>query len=165
MAESLRLILDDEDATVRLGRRLGAALRAAGPPSLVMFLEGDLGAGKTTLARGFLAALGHEGRVPSPTYTLIEPYEVGGYRVLHVDLYRIHTAAEVEDLGLLDQLGAGTVALIEWPERGGRYLPEPDLRLRLEQRTPGRSLDGVAETPAGREVLGRMTDIGTKTAT
>jgi tRNA threonylcarbamoyladenosine biosynthesis protein TsaE len=161
----LRLILDDEDATVRLGRRLGAALRAAGPPSLVMFLEGELGAGKTTLARGFLAALGHEGRVPSPTYTLIEPYEVGGYRVLHVDLYRIRTAAEVEDLGLLDQLGAGAVALIEWPERGGRYLPEPDIRLRLEQRPPGRSLDCVAETPAGREVLDRMADMGAKTPT
>lgn len=119
----------------------------------MIYLEGDLGAGKTTFARGFLAALGHPGRVPSPTYTLIEPYELAGYLVYHIDLYRIRDASELDDLDLAGQLGQGSVALIEWPSHGGDQLPPADLKLHLELLAEGRALSGCGCTPAGREVL------------
>ncbi len=153
MAESHGLILADSNATEEQGRRLGAALCAVRPDELIVYLEGELGAGKTTLVRGFLAALGHHGRVPSPTYTLVEPYDVSGYRVCHIDLYRILGPADVEGLGLADQLGPGTVALIEWPERGAGELPPPDIRLHLEIAGAGRVLQRLALSKAGRAVL------------
>ncbi|GMW05696.1 MAG: tRNA (adenosine(37)-N6)-threonylcarbamoyltransferase complex ATPase subunit type 1 TsaE [Gammaproteobacteria bacterium] len=153
MAESDCLILADASATEEQGRRLGAALLAVRPRELIVFLEGDLGAGKTTLVRGFLRALGHRGRVPSPTYTLIEPYEVAGFRVCHIDLYRIRAPAEVDGLGLADQLGPGSVALIEWPERGAGELPLADIRLCLEIAADGRLLQRLGTSEIGRSVL------------
>lgn len=153
MAEPRSLTLADAAATHEAGRGLGRALRASRPDSLVIFLEGDLGAGKTTLARGFLESLGHVGRVPSPTYTLVEPYEVAGYRVCHVDLYRIRAPAELEDIDLAGQLGPGSVALIEWPERGAGHLPAPDLRVALEIAGTGRRLRLCACSPAGESML------------
>jgi tRNA threonylcarbamoyladenosine biosynthesis protein TsaE len=156
VAEPGPLTLADAAATHEAGRRLGAALRTSRPGSLVVFLEGDLGAGKTTLARGFLESLGHVGRVPSPTYTLVEPYQVGGYRVCHVDLYRIRSPAEIEDIDLAGQLGPGSVALIEWPERGAGHLPAPDLRVALELAGTQRRLRFRACSPAGESLLHAM---------
>lgn len=156
MAEPAPLILADADATRSYGARLAAAVSADAPPSLIVYLEGELGAGKTTLARGFLQALGHAGRVPSPTYTLIEPYALAGYRVYHVDLYRIRHAGELDDLDIAGQLSTGTVALIEWPDHGAGHLPPPDLRIALDLRPAGRGLTAFATSTAGRGVLARL---------
>ena len=155
MAESRRLSLADDRATLEQGRRLGAALLAVRPAALMVFLQGELGAGKTTLVRGCLAALGHQGRVPSPTYTLIEPYELSGLRVFHVDLYRLRAAAEIEGIGLGEEIGPGAIALIEWPERGAGWLPQPDLRLRLEIVPQGRRLECEPVSAIGQTILDR----------
>lgn len=156
MAESSPLTLADAPATREEGARLAIALQDIRPPQLTVYLEGDLGAGKTTLARGFLQALGHRGRVPSPTYTLVEPYELSGYRIYHVDLYRIRDARELEHLGLSEQLDSGVVTVIEWPEHGAGHLPSPDLRLRLQCLAAGRSLTYEALTEPGRLLIERM---------
>lgn len=133
--------LADPAATERLGFALAAELTQRGA---VIFLQGELGTGKTTLVRAILQKLGITGRVRSPTYTLIESYEVAGRAVFHLDLYRLNSSAEVEYLGLRDLDAVTDLLLIEWPERGGDCLPRPDLSLRL-------GYDGV-ETDAGRHV-------------
>jgi tRNA threonylcarbamoyladenosine biosynthesis protein TsaE len=156
MAESGPLILAGPLETREVGARLAAALLAARPQVLTVYLEGELGAGKTTLARGFLEALGHKERVPSPTYTLVEPYLLSGYRVYHIDLYRIRTASELEHLGLAEQFESGVVTLIEWPEHGGDYLPTPDIRVRLGSIPEGRLLTYEALTDRGSLVTARL---------
>jgi tRNA threonylcarbamoyladenosine biosynthesis protein TsaE len=150
---SVRFVLADPGATAVLGDALAAAISAARPVGLTVHLSGGLGAGKTALARAVLRGLGYRGRVPSPTYTLVEPYEAGGYRVVHADLYRLVTPGDADDLGLREALGAGTLALVEWPERGAGRLPPPDLRVALELAGSGRQADLHAVSPAGRAVL------------
>lgn len=117
-----------------LGRTLGQALGAAGAGVLVVAIEGELGAGKTTLVGGVLRAAGVTGPVRSPTYTLVEPYEAGGRQLYHIDLYRLTDPREVEALGLRDLLGSSAVLLIEWPSRGKGMLPPADLELAIEYR-------------------------------
>lgn len=152
MAEPARLDLRDASATVAAGRRLAAAVSRVRPGSLVIYLEGELGAGKTTFARGFLAGLGHAGRVPSPTYTLIEPYDVPGYRVFHIDLYRIRDPRELADLGLAELTDPGAIALVEWPEQGVGHLPPADLRICLSLSGGGRMLAVIPVSPVGISV-------------
>jgi len=132
---------DDEAALVAFARALAPALRAGG----VVYLHGDLGAGKTTLARALIGALGVEGRVKSPTYSLIESYRLPDLSIHHLDLYRIADPGELEWLALdeLDRGGANLV-LVEWPERGAGSLPQPDLVLHLAHAEPGRTLNAVA---------------------
>ena len=129
--------------------RLGAALAAACPRPFVVFLEGDLGAGKTTLVRGFLRALGHAGAVRSPTFTLLEPYALPAGPVYHLDLYRLAHPDELAYLGLRDLLGGQSILLVEWPERGQGELPAPDLRIAIEHLAAGRRVRLVPVTPAG----------------
>jgi tRNA threonylcarbamoyladenosine biosynthesis protein TsaE len=145
-------MLQDAAATETAGAILANALPRADGEALRIFLCGELGAGKTTFTRGFLRGLGYAGRVPSPTYTLVEPYEVAGRQVWHLDLYRLGDGAELEYLGLDEMGGAGSVLLIEWPERGAGYLPSEDLSLVLKVISNGRSLSMSARTPPG-EVL------------
>jgi len=116
-------------------------------------LTGDLGAGKTTLVGGLLAALGHVGPARSPTYSLIEPYRFAGRDVYHCDLYRLRDPEELEDLGLRDLLTGSSVLLVEWPERAGDRLREPDLHLHLEYAEAGRQVAVEARSEAGRRVL------------
>lgn len=111
--------------------RLGADILAKHASPLRVYLEGDLGAGKTTLVRGALRALGHRGPVKSPTYTLIEPYEAGGQRLYHLDLYRLSDPGELEYLGLRELLAEPAWVFIEWPERGRPWLPPADLTVRI----------------------------------
>jgi len=130
-------LLADPAATAHFGEILARGLPGGQRPPLILYFEGELGAGKTSLIRGLLAGLGHRGRVPSPTYTLVEPYLLDRYRVLHVDLYRLRDPAELDDLGLADELaapddrGRGSLLLAEWPSRGAGRLPHPDLVLQL----------------------------------
>lgn len=126
MSQEVTVALPDEAATMALGEQLSKAIGGAGGS---VWLQGDLGAGKTTLARSFIQAQGHGGRVVSPTYTLMEPYDVGGRRLLHLDLYRIADAEELEFLGIRDMETDEDLLLVEWPERGKGLLPRPDLRL------------------------------------
>jgi len=152
MTREATVVLADADATAALGARLAAAL----PPRLVIYLEGDLGAGKTTLTRALLHAAGHEGRVRSPTYTLIEPYRLGERAYYHLDLYRLADPEELEYLGLRDLLVEPCVLLIEWPSRGQGMLPPPDLIIRLWPVGDGREAALSAASPAGEEVLSRL---------
>ncbi|MGD8643402.1 MAG: tRNA (adenosine(37)-N6)-threonylcarbamoyltransferase complex ATPase subunit type 1 TsaE [Chromatiales bacterium] len=131
-------------------RMLGAALATACEDGLIVYLQGPLGSGKTTLVRGFLQALGYEGGVRSPTYTLVEPYRIAGRDIYHFDLYRLGAPEELEYLGLRDYLVPEAVWLVEWPERGQDLLPAPDLRVRLEHAGSARRVELTAETARGR---------------
>lgn len=141
------LRLDDADATDALGR----ALALTRPRPGVLHLAGDLGAGKSTLARALLRALGVTGPVRSPTYTLVERYPVVGGEAWHLDLYRIGDPGELEFLGL-DPAEAG-LWLVEWPERAGAALPSPDLAIELIHRPFGRDAQLTPVSPVGNEWL------------
>jgi tRNA threonylcarbamoyladenosine biosynthesis protein TsaE len=147
------LIAATAEETEACGARLARVLPAAHPQALQLHLHGDLGAGKTTLARGFLQALGYSGVVRSPTYTLVETYALGAVTVVHADLYRLQDAAEFEALGLRDLALAGHVWLIEWPQRGGRWLPAADINVTLEAQPAFHSIDLQAPTAVGMRWL------------
>ena len=141
--------LPDADATARLGQRLADRL----PARAVVHLEGDLGAGKTTLARALLQRLGVTGAVRSPTYTLIERYPTSVGEVAHLDLYRIADPEELLYLGLDDLAAAARLWLIEWPERGRGALPAVDLNVRLAVSGSGRSAELESRSGTGRDWL------------
>ena len=138
--------LPDEDATLALGREFAAALRGG----LVIHLHGDLGAGKTTFARAFLRELGVGERVKSPTYSLIEGYDLGERRAFHLDLYRIADPGELEWLGLDSLAEPGAVVLVEWPERGAGALPPVDLALHFRHEGTGRAVRIEPKSDDGR---------------
>jgi tRNA threonylcarbamoyladenosine biosynthesis protein TsaE len=145
---------------------LGAALALSRPSDAtlkVIYLTGDLGAGKTTLTRGFLHAIGIAGTVRSPTYTLVESYKVGATTYVHLDLYRLNEPSELENLGLRDWATPAHVWLIEWPERGGARLPPADLVVRLTAGAGTNSAHTaviVGETEAGQRWLGALNAAG-----
>lgn len=148
-------LLADVEATQRLGTGLAHALNWSERDARVVFLGGELGAGKTTLTAAALAALGVTDTVRSPSFSLIELYEASGGHAVHMDLYRLTDPGELEQLGLRDHLRGGTLLMIEWPERGTGFLPVPDLRVEL-RTVPQRSARIEAITPAGRGWLERM---------
>jgi tRNA threonylcarbamoyladenosine biosynthesis protein TsaE len=158
MRESgLTLTLENERATDELGQSLASATPADGAELLVT-LTGELGAGKSTLARAMLRALGVSAAIRSPTYTLVEPYEARGRKLLHFDLYRLSGAEDLEALGYRDLRRGSWIALIEWPERGGHAVGLADLSARLEYFDSGRRIELAANTPAGRSWLLRLRD-------
>ncbi|MBK1702354.1 tRNA (adenosine(37)-N6)-threonylcarbamoyltransferase complex ATPase subunit type 1 TsaE [Thiococcus pfennigii] len=148
----IRLLLEGEARQEGLGRRLAVLLGGR----VLVFLEGDLGTGKTTLVRGILQGLGHTGAVKSPTYTLIEPYELAGRSVYHLDLYRLGDPEELDYLGLRDLLAEDALVLVEWPERGAGALPPPDLRVRIAYAGEGRRLELDAGTARGEAALAAL---------
>lgn len=154
-----RLFLDGEAETERLGGEL-ARLAKQSEQSLTVFLEGDLGMGKTTLSRGVMRGLGHEGAVKSPTYTLVEPYEHLTPAVYHFDLYRLGDPEELEYMGIRDYFSASNLCLIEWPERGEGVLPEPDIEIQLERQNEGRTVILRARSELGASLLNQIELIG-----
>lgn len=153
----MKLHLRDDAATAALGRALAAAL----PRPAVVHLEGDLGAGKSTLARALLRALGVQGTIRSPTYTLVERYPVPGGEAWHLDLYRIGDPGELDYLGL--DAGDVQLWLVEWPERGAGALPPPDLVVRLEIAGDGRDATLTACSPEANACLPAVGDAFTST--
>ena len=151
------------EETEQLGRQLALA-RAGGTggttPLAVIYLTGDLGAGKTTFARGVLRGLGETDAVRSPTYTLLELHELAGLTVLHVDLYRLREEGELEGLGLRDWARPGCLWLIEWPERGGGGLPAPDLILTFTVGATSHEIAAQVASPLGKKWLASLTSAG-----
>lgn len=153
----MQVQLSNETFHVAFGEALGQALKGRGR----VYLEGDLGAGKTTLTRGVLRAYGFQGAVKSPTYTLVEPYELGEQRIYHLDLYRLADPEELEFIGGRDVLADGALCLIEWPSRGEGWLPAPDLRIELNVAEQGRLAVLTANSELGElavKVLAKQAD-------
>ncbi|MDR2189057.1 MAG: tRNA (adenosine(37)-N6)-threonylcarbamoyltransferase complex ATPase subunit type 1 TsaE [Azonexus sp.] len=123
---------------------------------LVIYLEGDLGAGKTTLARALIRALGHVGPVKSPTYSLVEVYVVSSLYLYHFDFYRFESPDEFLDAGFGEYFHKGAIALVEWPERAAACLPPPDLRLSLRHDGAGRRLEAIAASAEGARCLAAL---------
>jgi tRNA threonylcarbamoyladenosine biosynthesis protein TsaE len=167
---SAELFLADEAATLAFGISLARATfrNPADSPDIaqpglgvktsggVIHMHGDLGAGKTTLARGFMRGYGVQGAVKSPTYTLVEPYELQQCQLYHFDLYRLGSTDEVEYLGVEDYFHENSVCLIEWPDKGGNRLPAADLSLYLSSSGTGRSLQCQTESDKGTLIYQRL---------
>ncbi len=167
---STDIFLADEDATLALGLQLARATfknpsDSPDPkqPNLgvatcgaVIHCHGDLGAGKTTLARGFMRGYGVQGAIKSPTYTIVEPYELVNCQLYHFDLYRLGNEGELEYLGFEDYFHENSVCLIEWPDKGGRRLPAPDLSLYLSTSGTGRQCRCQIESPKGALIYQRL---------
>ena len=141
--------LCDHAATEAFGGQLAAACSGG----LLVFLHGSLGAGKTTLVRGFLRGCGHSGPVKSPTYTLVEPYTTACGTVYHLDLYRLADAEELEWIGIRDLLEDENICLVEWPEQGDGILPDPDLHIYLQTEDHGREVRVWATSPRAEPLV------------
>jgi tRNA threonylcarbamoyladenosine biosynthesis protein TsaE len=149
---SLSVYLSDESATVAFGRRLAELLA----PPLCVHLNGTLGSGKTTLVRSILRGRGEAGPVPSPTYTLVEVYQVLGVEVQHFDLYRLEDPEELELIGIRDYLARSALRFFEWPDKGGWALPAADLLFELRTRGEGRTLEISANSHPGTLILPKI---------
>lgn len=136
-----------------------ASLARGLPPASIIHLIGPLAAGKTTFARGYIQALGHTGAVKSPTYTLVESYQLSARSVHHFDLYRLVDGAELEFIGIDDYFDGSNDVLVEWPERGGDYLPSPDLKIVLTVTGDAREFTATALTEACSEVIRKLNNL------
>ena len=156
MDSNFTLDLADEAATLAFGVALAKAIQ----PNLIIYLHGDLGAGKTTLVRGLLHALGHVGKVKSPTYTLVEPYEIkynvtSSLMLYHFDLYRFNDEEEWESAGFRDYFNANSVCMIEWPEKAENVLPTPDINITFSIKNVGENF-GRSVNLSAHSILGQQ---------
>jgi tRNA threonylcarbamoyladenosine biosynthesis protein TsaE len=148
--------LVDEAATAVLGARLAQALA----PGLVIYLSGNLGAGKTSLVRAVLRGLGYTGKVKSPTFTLVELYVISTITLYHFDLYRFNDPLEWLDAGFRDYFGTDAICMVEWPEKAAGMLPPADIRIALQIQDSGRRAEIEADTETGRLCLKRLQETG-----
>lgn len=151
MTEFIKFIPDEKSML-----EFAADVAANCPDAIIIFLLGNLGAGKTTFARGFLRGLGQEGSVKSPTYTIVEPYQFSNHIVYHFDFYRIKDLFELELIGIQDYFTPDAICLIEWPENGAGLLPPADMSCYIEMRDTGREIRMVGHSDKGRDVLKRL---------
>jgi tRNA threonylcarbamoyladenosine biosynthesis protein TsaE len=159
-ADNLTLELQDEAATLALG----AALANVIAPGMVVWLEGDLGSGKTTLVRGLLRALGEEGAVKSPTYTLVELHPVSGLNLYHFDFYRFSQPEEYLDAGLDEYFDGQGICVVEWPDRAVPYVPAADVIVHLGHRDAGRAASARAQSERGGQCLAKLKSALTSSA-
>jgi len=162
--KQLEYHLADEAATVGIGKNLAKVLQwqmtqQQAQQSLVVFLNGDLGAGKTTLTRGFVRGMGHQGNVKSPTYTLVEPYELPPWQVYHFDLYRLGDPEELEYMGIRDYFSDNCCCFIEWPEKGTGLLANADIIINMVYQDEHRVIDLHACSHRGEGVLQQLEQI------
>jgi len=141
--------LKDESETLRLAEKMSIFLR----PNMNIYLKGELGAGKTTFVRGLLRGLGYQDKVKSPTYTLVEPYDLERFTIYHFDLYRFKDEHEWDDAGFREYFNNQSVCLVEWPEKAGHILPQPDISIDLSHQSFGRHIHLVSFTSIGTECL------------
>ncbi len=158
MSLKYQLQAHGEDAMVTLGRQFGQAL-SADPQGAAVFLQGDLGMGKTTFTRGVMRHFGHQGATKSPTYTLVEPYQFEQQKIHHFDLYRLGHPEELEYLGIRDYFDGQAINLIEWPDKGLGYLPHADVVLTIHPQDRGRQLNFVAQTSVGEAILNNLRQV------
>ena len=151
----LQLILKDEQQMQSLGEKIAQAIDQINTPILVV-LNGDLGAGKTTLSRGILTGLGHKGSVKSPTYTLVEPYDLEIGKVFHFDLYRLVDPEELYEIGFNDYLSEAQLCMVEWPDKGGNLVPKADISLQINSNGTGREVILMAQTSLGSQCVNKL---------
>jgi tRNA threonylcarbamoyladenosine biosynthesis protein TsaE len=144
-----QLDIIDAPAMEALGRKLASLSH----PGNKLFLRGELGAGKTTLIRGFLNGLGYQGIVKSPTYTLVEPYQINDLEIFHFDLYRLNVPEELESLGIRDYFSGEGICLVEWPENGAAFLGNPDVYIQINYQGDQRNVSLDARTRLGKEII------------
>ena len=147
--ELCEVFLKDEASTIRAGNLIAEASGGSG----VIYLHGDLGTGKTTLSRGVVRFFGYQGAVKSPTFTLVEPYELDHHRIYHFDLYRLTDPSEIEFLGVDEYFSQDSLCLVEWPEKGADFLPEPDLVIELDVYECGRIMKVYPHSGPGEMMM------------
>ena len=152
MTDSVGFPLADEAATVNMGKQLATLMEQGA----VIYLHGDLGAGKTTLTRGIVQGFGHQGKVKSPTYTLVEPYQLAKADVYHFDLYRLGDPEELEYMGIRDYFAPSSICVIEWPEKGQGFIPTPDLNITMQYLGEQRQISIEAESERGIALLNTL---------
>jgi len=151
----MQILLEDEQKMQVFGEKIAQVIGQINAPLLIL-LNGDLGAGKTTLSRGILNGLGHRGSVKSPTYTLVEPYDLEIGKVFHFDLYRLVDPEELYDIGFNDYLTESQLCMIEWPDKGGSLLPKADMSLQINSNGTGRQVILTAQTSLGSQCVNEL---------
>ncbi len=155
MTRSFEAHLNDEIATVAMGNKVAAIIEQGA----VIYLHGDLGAGKTTFTRGVVQGFGHIGKVKSPTYTLVEPYELTRANVYHFDLYRLGDPEELEYMGIRDYFSEQAICIVEWPEKGGEFIPVPDLDITLSYVGDERKIVMNSASERGIAIVEKLTNL------
>ncbi|MEI8642162.1 tRNA (adenosine(37)-N6)-threonylcarbamoyltransferase complex ATPase subunit type 1 TsaE [Pseudoalteromonas sp. Hal099] len=155
MTRSFEAHLNDEIATVAMGNKVAAIIEQGA----VIYLHGDLGAGKTTFTRGVVQGFGHTGKVKSPTYTLVEPYELTRANVYHFDLYRLGDPEELEYMGIRDYFSEQAICIVEWPEKGGEFIPVPDLDIALSYVGDERKIVINSASERGIAIVEKLTNL------
>ena len=153
----ITFVLEDEHATVAMGEQLAHLVTNKLNQGLVVYLLGDLGAGKTTFTRGFVKGMGHLGNVKSPTYTLVEPYELPPWRIFHFDLYRLADPEELEFMGIRDYFADDCCCFIEWPDKGKGMIAEADLILNIAYSGEKRTINFQPLSENGQLIVSELT--------
>lgn len=149
--------IPDEATMLRFGKKLAEAiLQCQAQRAVILYFNGDLGAGKTTLTRGMVQGLGHKGNVKSPTYTLVEEYNIAGKMIYHFDLYRLAAPEELEFMGIRDYFATDSICLIEWAEKGEGILPPADLLVNIDYYDDARNITLVAQNALGEQIIQQL---------